>query len=298
MMPDNDWYGHKSILAKYCDVNIQPIFGSIQHGWFATKPELLFNDKSKIFKYFCWSSHYKKKAQNAGFKNFHPIGAPFLYLCKLKRFSFDKFINQGEGTILFPSKTTHCEKRFNNEEELIKLAIKDYPPPYSVSLFHSDTTNNLLKLYKKYGFEILNFGKRSNINFLDECYDTLIKKRCVLSNEPGTAILYGMYLGKRCHINIKNFDIKNLDLSNFSRIKCFLTSKEYLSKFQLVFDGKLNLQEQYNLAKSELGHEDMLNQNDLKKILGWSSIIKKLSSRLIYEYLNIKHGIKQRSGEI
>ena len=97
-------------------------------------------------------------------------------MCKLKQFNYDISKNQGRGTILFPSKTTYDEKRSNNDEDLIKLAIKDYPPPYAVSLFHSDQTSDLVNLYKNYGFEILNFGKRTNLDFLDEFYNTVMKK--------------------------------------------------------------------------------------------------------------------------
>ena len=32
MFVDNNWYGHRSILAKYCGIKDKAIWGSIQHG--------------------------------------------------------------------------------------------------------------------------------------------------------------------------------------------------------------------------------------------------------------------------
>jgi hypothetical protein len=42
----------------------------------------------------------------------------------------------------------------------------------------------------------------------------------------------------------------------------------------------------------------MLNKNKLKKVLGWSSVLKKILSFFIFNYFNIKYGSKVRSGEI
>ena len=299
MMPDNNWYGHRSILERYCNVKNLPIFGTLQHGWFTAQPKTLFsNRKIKLFKYFCWNSEFKKKANSIGFKNFHSIGSPFLYLCKLKSFNYDNYKNKGTGTILFPSKTTINEQRFNTDENLIKLAIKDYPPPYSVSLFHSDTSDELVNLYNNYGFEILNFGKRTNLSFLDQFYETVIKKKFILSNEPGTAVLYGMYLGKKSHIYLDNFKIDKLNLKNMSRTKNFLSSNKLLSDYKLILEGKLDIQEQRKIAKFELGYDNLLNQAELKKILGWSNSLKIFSSKLISTYIDLKHGNKERLGEV
>ena len=96
-------------------------------------------------------------------------------MCKLKGFNYDNYNNQGEGTILFPSKTTYDERRFNTDEDLIKLAIKDYPPPYSVSLFHSDQTSDLVNLYKIMDLKF-KFWEKNRLNFLDEFYNTVMKK--------------------------------------------------------------------------------------------------------------------------
>jgi hypothetical protein len=35
MFPDNNWYGNKEILFKYCNIKKSfPIYGTLQHGWF------------------------------------------------------------------------------------------------------------------------------------------------------------------------------------------------------------------------------------------------------------------------
>ena len=39
MFIDNDWWGHKYVLAKYCNTNPKPIFGTIQHGVYSLEEE-------------------------------------------------------------------------------------------------------------------------------------------------------------------------------------------------------------------------------------------------------------------
>ena len=47
MFIDNDWWGHKFVLAKYCGLKIKPIFGSLQHGVYTLEEELEWNLKKK-----------------------------------------------------------------------------------------------------------------------------------------------------------------------------------------------------------------------------------------------------------
>ena len=62
MMPDNNWYGHRSILARFCNVKDQPVFGSLQHGWFSAHPKILFsNQKLDFLNTFVGIQNSKKK---------------------------------------------------------------------------------------------------------------------------------------------------------------------------------------------------------------------------------------------
>ena len=39
MFKDNSWYSHRKILNEYCGHKDQPIYGTIQHGWFKSREQ-------------------------------------------------------------------------------------------------------------------------------------------------------------------------------------------------------------------------------------------------------------------
>ena len=84
MYPDNNWYSHRKILAEYCGIQDRELLGSIQHGWINSKNYDSFLIRRK-FNLYCWNDSLSKYSIEKGFKKIIPIGAPFLYLCKLNQ---------------------------------------------------------------------------------------------------------------------------------------------------------------------------------------------------------------------
>ena len=52
MYPDNNWYGHRYILNKYCNCLDKPIFATLQHGWISDEEakELISSAKEQAIK--------------------------------------------------------------------------------------------------------------------------------------------------------------------------------------------------------------------------------------------------------
>ena len=296
MMPDNNWYGHRKILSNYCNKNDFHVFAIIQHGWFLNSPTLLFTNKRlQYINFLSWSTNFTKLARKEGFKII-PIGSPFLYLCKLKNFNFEKDKKKGEGTILFPGHSTKDEPQLVDHKNFIKTVKDNYPPPYSVSIFYKDLNINIAKIYKDEKFNIVCFGSRGNQYFLYELYNEVLKHRNVISTEPGTSIIYSMYLGKKCHILYK--DNNNLNLNKFEdlRTKEFFQFKAK-NEFKKILHGTMNLDEQFYLAKKELGYENLLLKSELIQRLGWDDKLKKISAFFVSKYIDLKHGKTLRSGK-
>ena len=82
MFIDNNWWGHKYIFAKYCNVKLKPIFASIQHGVFTLEYEKKWklNRRFDIIPFLCNSTFFYKKCLKNKEKNVTAIGSPFLYL--------------------------------------------------------------------------------------------------------------------------------------------------------------------------------------------------------------------------
>ena len=110
MFIDNDWWGHKHVLAKYCGVKSQPIFGSLQHGVETLQNEenwkLSPNKYLKNIKFFCYSNYFYMKCKNNNISSVEAIGSPFLYLDRIT----PKIIKK-KGTIVFPAHNSINSKK-------------------------------------------------------------------------------------------------------------------------------------------------------------------------------------------
>ena len=65
MFVDNNWYGHRSILAKFCKIKDRNAFASIQHGMIGKlrkKQEKYLGIRkfSNYIPYLCWNINIKK----------------------------------------------------------------------------------------------------------------------------------------------------------------------------------------------------------------------------------------------
>ena len=112
MFIDNDWWGHKYVLAKYCGVKKKPIFGSMQHGVETLNQEkkwkLSRNKYLKSIKFFCYSDYFYMKCKNNNVSNVVAIGSPFLYLDRIA-----PKIKKKNGTIVFPAHNSINSKKKN-----------------------------------------------------------------------------------------------------------------------------------------------------------------------------------------
>ena len=81
MYIDNNWYGNRFVLSKYCKTNDKPTIASIQHGLFF--PESLPKNKNlkKTFNtpWLVWNKNLEKHLKKLGIKNVISIGSPFIY---------------------------------------------------------------------------------------------------------------------------------------------------------------------------------------------------------------------------
>ena len=84
MYLDNNWYGHRYILSKYCQCKDKPALATIQHGWIAEQEGKKISTKRKISfaPYLSWNKNVLGLSKTGKRQKIIPIGAPFLYLDK------------------------------------------------------------------------------------------------------------------------------------------------------------------------------------------------------------------------
>tara|TARA_B100000674_G_scaffold494643_1_gene519737 strand:- start:723 stop:1610 length:888 start_codon:yes stop_codon:yes gene_type:complete len=284
MFVDNNWYGQRSILAKYCNVNDSHIFAAIQHGMLTrTQEDLLGKRKLSTIPYLCWNNRVLNKLKGKGLKNIHVIGSPFLYLDKMQKQK--KINNKGSGTIVFPSKSTYEKKRDVDFYKLIQETEKILPGPYTVSIYYADL-NKDLSVFKKKNWKIVSFGKRSDVNFLQKNYDELMKNENVVCTSINTIFFYASFLRKNVKFLLNNNSrdiVLTVDENQVS------TQKFYEKEYPGILENKLNINQLYDISYIELGAQYLKNKQELLELLGWNSNLKLLLSYLISKYMDLKH---------
>ena len=290
MFADNDWYGHKKVLLKYCNIKRNlPIYGTLQHGYNVDYKSNKRFKASKYLKnawYYSWNNFLAKNKKIKAV----PIGSPFIYLDILNK---DKNYKQ-KGTLVFPSHSNPEYPQTVDHIRLIKFTKKNFIKPHKVSLYYTDFLNpNIVKIYKKNGFKILCNGHRGDQNFLNKVYKNISQSEFILCTDFGTPTFYSMYLKKK--VAIFEHDENNKDFYSY-------TSKNYQffkKKYKYFYNKKLYslswIKKGFEFSKQELGYKYIIkNPEELMYILGLKNIFKVTASYMIKLIYDLKFGVALR----
>lgn len=288
MFEDNNWYGHRKILLKYCSLKDQNVYASIQHGWNNTWPidnlEKLKATKIPGAIHLCWNKKIEKNYKKRNYSNVVSIGAPFLYLS-------DHFKNhENNGTIVFPP---HSDVQNNyyvksNHKLIIKNIKNNYPEPYTVCLFYSDLIKDIIDQYENEKVEVVSCGNRLSDSFLINFINFVKKKEYVVVNDLSSAYLYSLYLKKKTylltHINLlgKNNSIKNIWRNSEGNSIQEEEIKKIATYYKVFFDNDYNLEKKRNFALEELGYDSFKKPEKLKKLLGLNNFYKNIGAKVIF----------------
>ena len=306
MFIDNDWWGHKHVLAKFCGVKDQPIFGSLQHGVITSNQEKdwdLSKDRNiTSVPFFCYSNALYKKSKNNNLKNIISIGSPFLYLDKIT-----PQIKKKKGTIVFPAhgdfnlKKKGFVHKFSNKKRLfdhegfIKNVEKNNSPPYTVSIIKDDF-EYMKKFYKRKNWKIFSSGNRFDKFFLINSHKLISQNTHAVFCEFTSAIFYSMYLGLKVRIAVKSPLLKKIVPYAYWIPKPDRISFEIYRKiYPEIFFGKLPVKLAKNIAKERMGYDCLKSKKELKKILGWDSKLKTFTALTLKKLYNIKYQYKKIS---
>jgi hypothetical protein len=290
MFPDNNWYGHKKVLFDFCGLKkLFPINVMLQHGWFS------FYDKNTIKKnryfknilYICWSKKFKEFFSRKGI-NIVSIGSPFLYLCKIR----EKIPKKNKGTILFPSHSAPEFEQYVDHEKIIKIVKKNYNPPFSVCLFYTDYKKKVINLYKKKNFRVYCCGNRTEENFLHNFYNIVLNVKTCVFMELNTALIYCLYLKKKCIIHDK--DQFGNSLYSHNTLMNERDKNNFLYKYLTKYKTSKN--KLFKIASSELGYKEMKKPEELIQILGLNKMFNKSFAYIFSKLYDIKYGKSIRLG--
>lgn len=201
----NHYYGQAHILARYAglDDEFPPrLRGYLQHGWnigCGWNPDHEFFDGAWRF---VWSDGPRRRGYALGRRNYHVVGAPWLYLLDLEPTRGLVPDSEREGTLWFLFHGWEGGRIHGDHRRLIDEIKETEPGPVTVCLYYTEYERaDVRRVYERAGFDVICFGKRgfnyrdTDRMFLYKQLEALRRHRRVASNRLATAILYGVSVG-------------------------------------------------------------------------------------------------------
>jgi hypothetical protein len=285
MMPENDWYGHKLVLAWYCGLaSPKPIFGAIPHGWGPDLPPS--RSMTPRAPMFLWNERHATQARDMKLLSASCIGAPFTYLVRL--LWPDGVYPGGRGTIVFPSHSAELYRHHMHVRSFIAGVEEISEPPYTVSIFYQDMADGGVALYRQAGWRVVTFGQRSSPLFLLRTAIEISGHSSVVGDAMQSALLYAGLLERRIRV-LGPFPNWPTEFDGWN-------SNSAPSRWPgLHSDGLAELPAR-ELAAVELGWNSNLLPTDLAGALGWASWGKRLAATSIGRVVDIRYGRGARLG--
>ena len=203
----NHYYGQAHILARYAglDDEFPPrLRGYLQHGWnigCGWNPDHEFFDGAWRF---VWSDGPRRRGHALGRRNYHVVGAPWLYLLDLEPTLGLPPDHQRTGTLWFLFHGWEAGRIHGDHRRLIDEIRETEPGPVTICLYYTEYERpDVRRVYDRAGFEIVCFGKRgfnyqnTDRMFLYKQLEALRRHERVASNRLSTAVLYGVSVGCR-----------------------------------------------------------------------------------------------------
>jgi hypothetical protein len=287
MMPENNWYGHTFVLARYCGLQIlnPPIYGSLPHGW---RPDYSNPGRLALMSapLFAWNESQASAATTAGVQHAMRIGAPFIYACRSLLGDAEGDIPAGTGTLCMPQhsvpgwQSTQDHSRFIAEVEATETG------PFTVALFYVDMSRSeVVSPYETAGWRVVSFGRRDENLFVYRVITEMVRHRSVVSDQVGTPVWYGAHLGRRVRIVGPPAAHLYIDDANVFR-----------DRWPSVFGAGVEGEEARALADLELDGSCILAPDALREALGWSSASRMIAAYGVRWAVDRRHGKEARRG--
>lgn len=198
----NHFYGHAHIMAKYAGLtHPRRIWGYLQHGWNILDGYAVGTEFVAGMPKFVWSDGVRRRGWSMDRRNYHIVGAPWLYLLQLEP-ELAKRAPDASGTIFYPFHGWEGQHVLGDHGQLATEIREHEEGPITVCLYWNEyRIPEIRKVYADAGFRVITHGYRglywnqTDQDFLYKQLAELRKHKRVASNRMGSALLYGVAVG-------------------------------------------------------------------------------------------------------
>ena len=196
----NDFYGQASVLKNYAGFqNHYPLKAVLEHGLFFDDWMWDVDRSARLPLYFSNSTHRAEIQERETGKQSIPIGFGFLYA--MSTFKTTHGIEENhdirEGTIVFPSHSTHHAKAVYDHEGYARTlrVLPEKYKPVTVCIYWKDLLYRYHSFYEKQGFRVVTAGHIYDPDFLYRFYDLCRRYKYSTSNNIGGHLFYSVKSG-------------------------------------------------------------------------------------------------------
>lgn len=265
----NHFYGHAAILAAAAGQSrVRHLPGLLQHGWPAASPVAsMFHDFPKIgtpaSKRTLWVWSHESRAWDPAAERHHtvPIGAPFLYLLRMRRAA--PGLDSGQARpLIAPQHTTFLRGAVSNVADLAASYRERFGP--STVCLHGDdvVVASTVAAWRQAGHEVVTAGNRFDPQGLNRQLTGLLAASRLVTDRLSTFVFYALAAGIPVTITGQTTLLEGDSAVSVDSLR---------ERWPEIHDESVPLAEQRALALSELGEASMLDSSDLVAALGWDS---------------------------
>lgn len=288
MMPDNDFYGHRTAMARYCgEASLSPaVFGSIRHGW---QPDLgvVGSRRIRAAPFFVWNKREEDQAAERGLPNVIAIGAPFLYGVASLRAGVDT-APPGAGTIVFPLHSGGTGRAVQDHAGLIDQVERNEQGPFTVSVFYQDLDrDDVMAPYRAAGWRMVSFGSRDDPQFMARLILEMQAHHTLVSDTVCSPVWYAAHLGRRVRV---------LGAPPRLTRRGVTAEVDFTDRWPALHRDGVEGPVAAALAAPELGVDCMRSPDELAELLGWRSW-RRYAAPLVRLAVDVRHGNELRRGK-
>jgi FkbM family methyltransferase len=194
----NDFYGHASILKRYCGLpGSFAINGILPHGPYLSSKLWDLELQHAVPNLLVLSEQQRELYARQTSKTIQVIGSPLYYAARLIEPELQELRRQAAGTVVFPTHSTHHVTAQFDEARFIGM-LKELPAefqPVQVCLYWRDVQLGRHQPYLDADFACTTAGHMFDHEFLFRLLRILAGHRFALANKLGTAPFYSAAMG-------------------------------------------------------------------------------------------------------
>ena len=268
LQAENRAYGHAQTLSEYAGfTRARWVPGALQHGWNPFDGIGMDDGVWRPLPKFVWSDDNVRRGLQKGGRGYRAIGAPWLYLLRMRGRPTPPARSEGGSTIAFPfHATVHTRMVGSHADYARDLVEGEGSRALTVCLQWIDADNpETRRAYEDVGATVVTLGRGTSVapgheHFLHRQLDLIGAHDRLVSNRLATCIFYGAAAG--LEVGVYGPDMSLEGQPRYA-------DSELPVRFPQLHAHTIDAGAAREVWRHQLGAEHVLEPAELRLLMGW-----------------------------